>query len=149
MTEPNPIFKRGQYLTLTHTVSGCEDDVTCLAVRGPTLLIGSKDKKVRVWNLESGAMAGMITGHDYLVKRVFFGNDTYITASRCELVFVFCVVIIFLNLHVVLRLNSNVVRIWDPSTHMCTGTIKIKHDIEDMAVSADGRWAYCAADKVA
>ena len=103
MAEP-ATTKRTQYFTHTHTVTGAramagllgrrwpnpkhsrivgfDDEVTCVAVEGSVLLTGSKDKKARVWDLDTMTLTGALAGHDYHVRRVLFGANTYITACR-------------------------------------------------------------------
>ncbi len=51
-----------------------------MAVEGSCLLAGCKDKKVRVWDLDSGMLTGTLAGHDQAVKRALIGDSVYLTA---------------------------------------------------------------------
>jgi len=62
---------------------------------GDTLLSGSKDKTVRVWDMREGKLKGILTGHDYHVKAVVHIPSQFFTASK------------------------GTVRLWDARTNEC------------------------------
>ena len=67
----------------------------CVTAMGDTLLSGSKDKTVRVWDMREGKLKGILTGHDYHVKAVVHIPSQFFTASK------------------------GTVRLWDARTNEC------------------------------
>jgi len=115
---------KGQLLTHTRTVSGHVDELTTTCLHGSMLFTGSKDKRVRVWDLSEGRMCDCLAAHEYLVKKVIHSGAQFFTASR------------------------NVLRVWDAATHDCVKVQKMRGDISDMVLSGDGNHIILATEKV-
>jgi hypothetical protein len=76
--------KRGQVskLQLTHTITGHEDEVLCLAADNNTLITGSKDKSVKIWDMEAGKIVATLPGHEYHVKAISLASPQFFTVSK-------------------------------------------------------------------
>ena len=51
---------------------------------GTTLVTGSEDKTIKIWNLESGVHIKELKGHSKCVKSVAFNPDGKILASGSD-----------------------------------------------------------------
>eukprot|EP00039_Didymoeca_costata_P026262 m.15432 g.15432 ORF g.15432 m.15432 type:complete len:1457 (-) comp5399_c0_seq1:118-4488(-) len=111
----------------THTIYGHDDEVISAAVFGNTLLTGSKDKSVRLWDIsrEDGALA-LLSDHENKVTKVVHGGAQFFSASR------------------------NILRTWDAGSNVCVERIVYKGDgdIRELLSSPDQKLLYIATDKI-
>ena len=68
--------KRGAWRCL-HTLNGHSDFVYSVAIspNGKTIVSGSKDRNIKVWDLQTGQMQRTLEGHSSLVKSVAISPD--------------------------------------------------------------------------
>ena len=112
------------------TLTGHTDRVHALAFSpdGNTLVTGSYDGTVRLWNVAAGRQVGApLTGHDDRVYSVAFSPDGKVVASGAD---------------------DGMVRLWDVATHRQVGAPLTGHDgeIYSVAFSPDGKTLATGAD---
>lgn len=83
--------KRGQVskLQLISTITGHEDEVLCLAANGNTLITGSKDKSVKIWDMEASKILATLPNHEYHVKAISLTSPQFFSVSKYVSSFLF------------------------------------------------------------
>ncbi|KAJ7108177.1 WD40-repeat-containing domain protein, partial [Mycena epipterygia] len=87
---------------------------------GKYIVSGSDDKTIRVWDSETGVLAGKFEGHTDRVNSVAFSPDSKWIVSGSK---------------------DNTVRVWDSETGMATGKFtEHTRDVISVVFSPDGKW---------
>ena len=68
-------------VTCKMTFLGHTDTVRCLQVNGTTLISGSYDNTLKIWNLRSGLCTNTLRGHTDSVLCLQFDNEKIISGS--------------------------------------------------------------------
>ena len=99
---------------------GHKDIVTCLAVSpdGRFLVSGSKDRTVRIWDLESGLRKAVLEGHEDEVNSCTFSPNGQVVVSGSE---------------------DATLRLWDAQSGNELAVLKQSDPVTCLALSPDGR----------
>ncbi|EDQ86614.1 uncharacterized protein MONBRDRAFT_27988, partial [Monosiga brevicollis MX1] len=119
------IPRRAQWLTPVATIQGHSDEVLCVAALDTVVVTGSKDRTMRIWDLNAGKLVKNCGKHEHYVQAVAHIPSQMFSAS------------------------NNVVRIWDARTAHSVNrfSMRKRSAISAMQVSSDGSLLYVAADK--
>ncbi len=108
-------------VAVAHTLKGHSDTVWAVAVSrdGRTLVSGSADKTIKVWNLKTGQLRQTLSGHSDIVRSVTIGPDGQTLASGS---------------------GDRTLKIWNLQTGKLLGTLN-GHvgPVWSVAISRDGR----------
>ncbi|AFY57121.1 WD40 repeat-containing protein [Rivularia sp. PCC 7116] len=117
---PQPISKQEQLNQVIFTLSGHSDSVKAIKItpNGETLISGSYDRTVKLWDLKTGKLLKTLEGHKEAVISIAITPDGQILASGS---------------------NDNTVKIWDLKTGKLLRTLNHnKGQITSIAISTDG-----------
>ncbi|GBG35085.1 WD repeat-containing protein pop2, partial [Hondaea fermentalgiana] len=67
---------------LLHMLKGHSDTVRSVAIQGDTIVSGSDDNTVRIWNATSGEEQHVLNGHSDCVRSVAIQGDTIVSGSN-------------------------------------------------------------------
>lgn len=114
----------GRVLQCTHTALAHEDEVLCLAPCSPVMLAsGSKDAKIKIWDLNQLSMSLCLSEHDYHVKSLAYGNGSLLSCSK------------------------NIIKIWDLRSRNSIKTLKLSKDIQSLLMDSSSNCFLTASGK--
>lgn len=71
---------------IAHTLKGHTDSITAMAVHGPWLVTASKDKTIRVWDMENGASRLVLRGHTDDITALAVSRDWIVSGDADDIV---------------------------------------------------------------
>ncbi len=111
----------GEKLRRAHTLVGHSDMVRSIAISpdGQTLVSGSNDQTIKIWQLSSGTLKSTLTGHSSWISSVAISPDGEILASGS---------------------GDNTIKIWQLSTGRMVRTLTgHSSGVNSIAISPDGQ----------
>lgn len=122
-----PTAIRAEDLTLDQTLTQHSDSVWSLILSpdGKTLISGSADQTIKVWNVETGEVLNTLFGHTDVVRSLALAPDgkTLISGS-----------------------GDRTIKIWDLQTNQLIQTLEQESPVWSVAVSPDGQTFVSGSD---
>jgi len=120
----------GYWHSWVRTFEGNTSEVTCSSISpdGQSALAGSKDNKLRLWDVATGQCVRTFEGHTREVTCVSISPDGRWALSGS---------------------SDKTLRLWDLATGQCVRTFEGHFDLESVGISPDGRWALSGSTEYA